>query len=437
MFSNNSSKPSEFFKSKSEYDKILPSNIDEKAIDIWYDVPYFGKIDAFGMPVYPREVLLGSLDVDGKFQAIKFVATAFKTLQSFINYQKSKNKFESSFLGDFTPKKSWESATLLFDQYFENNIYNAFLNNYLTGKTIPSFKCFVKEYMNFCKLVSKDVSLTFSSFVLSSNCTNKISGLIIDLSNDSHSDTAKKVNDYYNDYQYIKFLNICERYGFKVNKNAPWQLIADLSNTQMRKFAAAEGIDTRQNGLFNRLYYNCGKQIGYETFKKQLWGMYSDWFSVNTTYSDIKVESKFNSFSPMFSQFTTVKVDELPVELSIEEDDFFNLYGELYFLNLYFKIRLIEAGMENKYSNLIHYLKEYYNLGGHPFGRDMALDFINKKVIKTNIYTSAVSGEGLDDFNPYFFNDNPLTSENTSANMTQNINSPPSVINGGGSNSGY
>ena len=73
---------------------------------------------------------------------------------------------------------------------------------------------------------------------------------------DASSEIAeqKKVNDYFNDDQYIKFLNICESYGFKVNRNAPWQLIADLENDQMRKYAAAEGIDTRQNGLFNNLY---------------------------------------------------------------------------------------------------------------------------------------------------------------------------------------
>ena len=131
MFSSNSSKPSEFFKSKNEYDKLISPDIDLKTIDMWYSVPYFGKIDIFGIPVYPREIILDNLDTDGEFQAINFVARAFKTLQSFVNYGKSKNSIESSLLGAFTPKKAWESAAELFDQYFENNIYNVFLNNFL------------------------------------------------------------------------------------------------------------------------------------------------------------------------------------------------------------------------------------------------------------------------------------------------------------------
>ena len=413
MFSNNSSKPSEFFKSKSEYDKSISSNIDDKTIDMWYQVPYFGKIDTFGASVYPREAFLDSLDTDGNFQAINFVARAFKTLQSFVSYGKSKGGFDPSLLGAFTPKKAWEPAPVLFDTYFENNIYNVFLNNFLNNKTITSFRCFVKEYINFCKLVAEDISLTFSSFILSNNCTNRISGLIIDLSNDAHDDAAKKIDDYFNDYMYIKFLNTCERYGFKVNRNAPWQLVADLSNLQMRKFAANQGIgfDTRQNGLFDNMYYKTSS-IGFIYFKSYLWQMYTDWFSVNTTYSKIEVKHGFNTSSPMFSQFKTKKVNELPVELSPSFSELEQSYGELNFLKLYLKVRLIEIDMENKYDILVHYLEQYYNLAG----REGALAFIDRKLTKTNIYTS-------NEFKPYFFNSKDLTSETSSGIITQNITS--------------
>ena len=432
MFSNNSSKASEFISSKIEYDKVVPSILDDKLIDMWYDVPYFGKIDTFGAPVYPRDLLINNLDSDGKFQSINFVARAFRSLQNFVNFAKSKGSIAPRFLGDFTPTAAWQHAPVLFDQYFEQNIYNIFLDNFLNNKNVPSFKCFVKEYINFCRLVSEDISLTFSSFVISNNCTNRISGLIIDLTKDPHDDAEKKINDYFDDYQYINFLNACQSHGFKINKNAPWQLVADLANDQMRKFALRDGIDLRQNGLFNNLYYRTST-IGYQNFKNYLWQMYSDWFSVNTTYSKIKVQNKFYASSPMFSQFTTQKTNELPVELAVRKPELFNRYGEINFLKLYLRVRLIEVDMENKYDIIEHYLEEYFNLTGVQG----ALAFIDKKTIKTNIYTSAVSGEGLNDFHPYFFNDNPLTSENTSANMTQNINSPPSVISGGGSNSGY
>jgi len=85
MFSNNSSKASEFFESKINYDNEVTSDVKERSIDMWYEVPYFGKIDTNGIPVYPNELLLSNLDQDGRFQALNFVTRAFRTLQSFMD----------------------------------------------------------------------------------------------------------------------------------------------------------------------------------------------------------------------------------------------------------------------------------------------------------------------------------------------------------------
>jgi len=49
--------------------------------------------------------------------------------------------------------------------------------------------------------------------------------------------------------------------------------------------------------------------------------------------------------------------------------------------------------MESEYKFLEKYLLEYYKFGGV----DGALAFIDKKITKTNIYTSS-------EFKPYFFN---------------------------------
>ena len=150
--------------------------------------------------------------------------------------------------------------------------------------------------------------------------------------------------------------------------------------------------------------------------------MYTDWHRVNTTYTKIEVNNKFNSSSPMFSVFETNKINELKVELPSDRLPFLNKYGEKYFLKLYFTIRLIECNIESEYKYLEKYLLEYYNLGGV----DAALAYIDKKTKKTNIYTST-------EFDPYFFNSKDLTSEKTSANIFQSQTSAA----GSSQNSGY
>ena len=150
--------------------------------------------------------------------------------------------------------------------------------------------------------------------------------------------------------------------------------------------------------------------------------MYTDWHRVNTTYTKVEVNNKFNSSSPMFSVFETNKINELKVELPSDRLPFLNKYGEKYFLKLYFTIRLIECNIESEYKYLEKYLLEYYNLGGV----DAALAYIDKKTKKTNIYTST-------EFDPYFFNSKDLTSEKTSANIFQSQTSAA----GSSQNSGY
>lgn len=393
MFSDNSSTAKEFFDSKQNYDDSIPDYIDGSFYDLWYERPYYGKIDTQGIAVYPREDIVENIDAEGNFQALNFVSDAFNSLQNYINFAKAKRSLKPALFGNFAPKKAWQSAPTLFDEYFESNIYNVFLNQYLSNKNIPTFKCFVKEYINFCRSVTPDIPLTFTGFIVSNNCTNKISGLIIDISSTGHDKTKIKIEDYYNDYDYITFSNLCRSYGFRLNKNAPWQLIADLSNEEMINYAKKYQINLRNNDLFKRSNFYTASEIGYDNFKRYLWQMYTDWYSVNTTYTKLQVENKFNSSSPMFAVFETKKINELKVEIPSPLSEFLNNLGEEYFLKLYLLVRLIEYNMESEYKFLEKYLLEYYKFGGV----DGALAFIDKKITKTNIYTSS-------EFRPYFFN---------------------------------
>ena len=65
------------------------------------------------------------------------------------------------------------------------------------------------------------------------------------------------------------------------------------------------------------------------------------------------------------------------------------------------------------------YLVDYYNFSGVQG----AVAFIDKKLTKTNIYTS-------NEFNPHFFNSKVLTSKKTSDSIIQNNNDASSILAG-------
>jgi hypothetical protein len=392
MFSNNSSKASEFFKSKKEYDKAFPVVTKNRVYDLWYKRPYFGKINSNGITVYPKEEFLDNLDDDGQFKALNFVADAFRDLQSFIRRAKDRKAYPADFLGDFSPKRAWKSLPVEYDNYFEEFVFGPFLNNHLVGKKIDSFDTFVKEYLRFARTVAPDTSITQNEYILSNKCTNKISGLVIDLLAEDHGDNENKVKEYLEKFEYLNFINPCRNFGFRINKNAPWQLIADLttknlpdgSKNPLTTYAKNRNIYLAGNDLFNKCYYTAS-EIDYQNFKKYLYMLYSSHYAVNSTYDKVSVSLKSIKYgSPIFSNYKTNLVKEQPVEVAPKAYDIFEKkYGDEYFLKLYFKIRLIENDKENRYSDLVGHVQDYFTLKGV----NAALNYIDLKLINSRIYT--------------------------------------------------
>jgi len=397
MFSNNSSKPSVCFKNKINYNNAFPATPPDKLYDLWYSRPYYGKINTKGITVYPKEKFLTAIDDKGQFKALNFVSDAFRDLKSFMDRAKERKVFSLDFLGDFSPKKAWKSLPVEYDKYFNDFIFNPFLNSYLVDKTVKNFDSFVKEYLRFARMVAPDVSITQNEFILSNNCTNKISGLIVDLSNDDHGDNKNKVEKYLDTFEYASFVDPCRDFGFRINKNAPWQLIADLTNPKMISYQ--QPVRQRQHkvssipDLFESYYYTAS-EIDFENFKKYLYILYSSHYSVNSTYQKVKVSlGSIKYGSPLFSDYETTLVKELPVETIPKTfQEFKEKYGEEYFLKLYFRIRLIENDQESDYDSLVKNISAYYNLGDTK----RVLNYIDLKLINSKIYTK-------DDPTPYFF----------------------------------
>tara|TARA_B100001123_G_scaffold418763_1_gene523142 strand:+ start:5068 stop:6276 length:1209 start_codon:yes stop_codon:yes gene_type:complete len=391
MFSNNSSTPSEFFSSKKEYDKIFPVAPENRIYDIWYKRPYFGKIDTKGIAVYPKEEFLAPLDVKKQFKALNFVAEAFSDLQTFIQRAKDRNTFPTDFLDDFSPKRAWKSLPVEYDNYFEDYIFNPFLNEYLVGKKIDSFATFTREYLRFVRTVAPDISITQNEFIVSSDCTNKISGLVIDLVADDHGDNNHKVKKYLEKFEYLNFIGSCRRFGFRLNKHAPWQLIADLTTLKlpsgdanpMLDYAKKHEVYLEENHLFDKCYY-AASHVDYENFKRYLYILYTSHYSVNSTYDKISVRLKSVKYgSPIFSDYETKLIKEQPVEVVPKTyQEFEARYGEAYFLKLYFRVRLIENEKEERYSDLVKNVVDYYGLKD----KEHALKYIDLKLINSKIY---------------------------------------------------
>jgi hypothetical protein len=82
---------------------------------------------------------------------------------------------------------------------------------------------------------SPNISFTLSNFINSNKCPSTISGLIIDISTDKHDNDTDKYNHFLSDQSYECFCTTAERFGFKVDKNFPGRLVADIKSPVMNR----------------------------------------------------------------------------------------------------------------------------------------------------------------------------------------------------------
>tara|TARA_R110002020_G_scaffold405038_3_gene615083 strand:- start:19 stop:2079 length:2061 start_codon:yes stop_codon:yes gene_type:complete len=210
-----------------EFDAPIP-------FDLWDGRPFFGKVNLKGEPIFAPTTFLKQ--VENNVWLLDFVADAFndfKTEFLFLN----KNNVEGTPYALLTPTRGWSSALNLYDDYMDR-VYDSFIAFIETSDTINhllDFSEFMEVFYHFVADTSPAIPVTFGQFVMSKHCPPTTSGLMVDLSTNSHGNDADKFNNFLNDNSFICFAETAERFGFKIDKNYPGRLIADINSPVMKR----------------------------------------------------------------------------------------------------------------------------------------------------------------------------------------------------------
>ena len=216
-------------------DVIYPSELFvPKPFDLWSDRTYFGKVNFEGDACFAAKD--GLKQVENNVWVLDFVADAFKEFKEqflFLNKQQvAGTPYEL-----LEPSRGWSSAIDLYDRYIDSvyNVLLTYIDNENIQNKITTFNQFMDVMYDFANDSSPNIPLTFSKFITSSKCPNTISGLMIDISTDKHDNDEDKFNNFINDPNFECFANTAERFGFKVDKNFPGRLIADINSPVMNR----------------------------------------------------------------------------------------------------------------------------------------------------------------------------------------------------------
>jgi len=394
---------------------------DYEYIDFFYEQSLYGKIDSNGDSLCLRESNIRQLQGGLKdVYAVNFVADAFKDLRKHFAKAAYYGKIPTNLPTHFVtlrPKKGWQSLPNLYLDHMAE-IYQNFVGSYLKkrgrSKRITNFTKFMEVFMQYVEQLAPDIPFTRTAFVKSSRCPPHVSGLVVEIAGFDHDEYAKHRSTIYDDPNYAFFRNAARKFGFYIDKNAPWTLVANLNSRhkyKVKPFPSQANFPDREeeSGLYQYInkYVNSGmtahEQLYYKTHLGDEWNDLSG--------GDIFLFRRFmfqfyNSFiasSPyvLFSQNQCAKIRGHGPSMSIysrtldhptlkffrEEigeidinggmpDSFIERYGPNFWLLIYMRARFAEIGVKPNIE------KEFFHIAKIIRKKTFihALEHINKRV---------------------------------------------------------
>ena len=247
---------------------------------------------------------------------------------------------------------------------------------------VRDFDDFIDKLMPVLQNSTKRNPFTKTGFVKSKNCPIFCSGLAIEIADIDPSVDQEKIDQFVNSKNWDFYLNACASYGFMVDKNIPWRLVADIGNeptrSPMMDYAEKYGVFNPYD-IVTHYYIRVHEQY-YSQFKVAMLNLYN---RVRLSNFLISEDCEGRVISRVVTPVTYTR------------DSLFSKYSETDFLKMYFNIRFMEEEInitDNEKNLLIDDCIEIYQNAGLratlssferiinlPFDKRGSLSYIKKQ----------------------------------------------------------
>ena len=250
------------FREREKYELIVAQEVKDKNINMWFRKIKFGRVDYSGDAVYASNSKLKQIktDDDNIFLLLDFVADAFDDFREFYNTKISVSNDTTSPTpyAPIIPNRAWESVDVAYKEYL-TDLYDSFafyINSNNLHSQIRGFKSFVSQFINFLSETTKGAPITKSAFLVNEDIPLSPinSGLCIEIGNKDPSEDLPKLSEFIYDKNFNAFKNAAARFGFVVDINVPWRLVADIESRPMGFYMNKRGT-TDSRDMFNKYFY--------------------------------------------------------------------------------------------------------------------------------------------------------------------------------------
>lgn len=162
-------------------------------------------------------------------QTLPFVFRAFNKFRDEYEYVLDNSTLElPKYIDSVAPTRGLISFDESYNNYMDFMV-SVYLSNLKTDPSVVDFETFLIKVKELINGTARDFPLTRSGFAISKNCSIMTTGLCLELATlDYNTDSIK--GEMLSGKEYRCFVEFANSYGFSVDKNAPWRLVANLSS---------------------------------------------------------------------------------------------------------------------------------------------------------------------------------------------------------------
>ncbi len=239
------------------YDKSYPGFQNPESLDLHDGLKaLYGKVDGQMYAVMPKVDKMTQIlsESDESYFVLDFVNENFQDMVEYYNKLKNIGKVQDvGVYANIEPVRAWTNPEPLY-QSFKETMFSQFSETFVTptvDSQIRDYSSFEKVFLSFMAMITPQFPFTRTEFLLNITNSPMNSGLAIEISNQDCSDDYIKFAGFLKDPNYQIFTRAAKRFGFKVDKNAPWRLICDLKSPFVKERLVERGILT-----FDEIFQN-------------------------------------------------------------------------------------------------------------------------------------------------------------------------------------
>lgn len=359
---------------RSSYRNLTDFNFGEKLLYGRVNRKYIPIEAAFGR--YGLKYFSRNQTVSTPQRAANYVVDAFDAMAQQFNKCALLGKIDTAdpYLTNLVVHRAYENPRTTYENYY--NSYTAALKQTFTNDKaqIKDFRHFMTELEAALSRSARVMPFTYTAFIKSRHCPVSISGLSIDIAPLNPNNDVDKIASFYQSNNWDFFVNTCKSYGFMVDKNIPWRIVADIGSTEMIKRAQQYGMNSTQQIL--NVHYRPAYKSYYRTFKQRLLVLYN-----RTKPQVIVTEKECNGTTTNSLTYPMTYANISEIEAQITEEQF---------LRLYFNIRFMEEEStftDNDKELIMDDVVELYQSGR----QNMAFAYFERILNKTFDYQGSLS----------------------------------------------